>query len=292
MHNPSEEFERRRLEWRKSMSVRLKDESSIDELETHLREAFEQALASGDEVEAAWRTATGELGEAHVLAREFSKLSAPSVIDRRALQILCSVGLVMTLLFVIIGSNRAWSGAGDSLLAFHLGSLTTGYCVALTLAATGGYLASRRLARAHWSSVGMHPRDVGDLARLLSRGYTLVAVTVAIGLGLGSVWASNTHGAAWSFDPREVGAAGLLCYHAFFAWRIRRKPANTEALLAVASFGGAITLLAWFGAHLLVDPDPASSGVLPLFVLAVLTSVFLAGSCARRTLSESSGLES
>ena len=56
------------------LAARLRDHEAVDELETHLRDLFEAALATGLSPEAAWRTAIAKTGDVKSLEREFAKL--------------------------------------------------------------------------------------------------------------------------------------------------------------------------------------------------------------------------
>src|SRR5690349_8777101 len=58
--------------WRKGMSGRVSEET-IDELESHLREAVAELAGSGLTAEQAFERAAKELGTTSGLAREFAK---------------------------------------------------------------------------------------------------------------------------------------------------------------------------------------------------------------------------
>jgi len=62
--------------WRNNLSAKgLANGSTLDELESHLRDEVEAQVLTGLSTEAAFRLAIARLGEAPVLQQEFSKLS-------------------------------------------------------------------------------------------------------------------------------------------------------------------------------------------------------------------------
>lgn len=273
MHRPrlSEELERRIRVWRDQLVVCIDEPTTVIELEDHLREALAECLASNPDDILAWDKAAMDFGDMGQLKAEFSKLQQ-SGLDRTVLRGLVLIGAVCGLGFLLlIGVQSQGRGTG-MWLTVHVATTTLAYVSALTLCGMGLFIAARRLTGATWYATGMHPLDRRDLQRSLRFGCQLVTVCSAIGLVFGAICALRETGRAWSWDPRETGALLVFAYHAVW-WRTRASQQDETGRLAV--LGGAITLLAWFGASMLTaTQDVSVNGVLLLGAL-LLTCVAL-----------------
>ena len=118
--------------------------------------------------------------------------------------------------------------------------------------------------------------------------YRITYATVCIGLlfsfvgtVLGGLWADDSWGRFWGWDPKENGALlivlwNALVLHARWGGMVR---ARGFALLAI--FGGVVTNWSWFGVNFLsvgLHSYGFSSGAvtaLVLFVLALLATIGL-----------------
>src|SRR5688572_24439285 len=85
--------------WKQELAARLRDPEAADELETHLRELVEAALATGLSPEAAWHASVAKTGDVKSLQREFAKLERGAWLDATAVVFvgLVVLGLVMPL---------------------------------------------------------------------------------------------------------------------------------------------------------------------------------------------------
>jgi hypothetical protein len=81
------------------------DESSLAELEDHLREAVAELSAAGAAVEQAFTTATRRLGTSDALAAEFAKLEAP--VARSQLRWM-TMGILALLTIANVGGMASW----------------------------------------------------------------------------------------------------------------------------------------------------------------------------------------
>lgn len=124
-------------------------------------------------------------------------------------------------------------------LATHVIIITAGYAFSLLCAiAAHIWLGARAMGRAH-SIVPMH--RLGLLALLFT----------AVGTILGGIWADQSWGRFWGWDPKENGAL-LIVLWLVWAMHGRRAALLSPALYAVTLAGTAVIVaLAWFGVNLL-----------------------------------------
>ncbi|MCX6865776.1 MAG: cytochrome c biogenesis protein CcsA, partial [Verrucomicrobia bacterium] len=90
-----------------------------------------------------------------------------------------------------------------------------------------------------------------DDAAVIYRCLQIGVVLIAAGTLLGGVWAAQSWGRFWGWDPKENGALLIVLWcalilHARWGGFIRQR-----GLMAMAIFGNAITAFSWFGVNML-----------------------------------------
>src|SRR6266446_3241807 len=120
-------------DWRRQMlAAGIKSPEILDELESHLRDDFDQQLQSALTEHQAFAAAVRRIGQASVLGPEFSKLATPSAaLKRKILRLFCFVMAPLMLLievwtFVQFEISPLERTIGISLaffVAFYLGGL-------------------------------------------------------------------------------------------------------------------------------------------------------------------------
>jgi ABC-type transport system involved in cytochrome c biogenesis permease subunit len=161
---------------------------------------------------------------------------------------------------LLLASARVFAGEGDTLevltpvlntqfwLATHVLCITTGYGAALgTALAAQFYLARRAFARHNGEA--RHPTEAHSPA--LQTLALIALLFTATGTMLGGIWADQSWGRFWGWDPKENGALLIVLW---LVWLLHGRIAGQLAPLGFALGLGAlgvIVALAWVGVNLL-----------------------------------------
>ncbi|HET8901917.1 MAG TPA: cytochrome c biogenesis protein CcsA [Holophagaceae bacterium] len=131
-------------------------------------------------------------------------------------------------------------------LATHVVTITIGY--------SGTFLAgSIAVGYTFWKHLA--PKQDPETGKaLLSMAYGIICFSLLfsfVGTVLGGIWADQSWGRFWGWDPKENGALLIVLWnaiilHARWAGYIRER-----GIMACAIFGNVITSLSWFGVNLL-----------------------------------------
>ena len=132
-------------------------------------------------------------------------------------------------------------------LASHVTTIVVGYGAGLFASALGHVYVLARGLRLKRNS----PAFFGDLARVIYGVLAFCLVFTLIGTVLGGVWASQSWGRFWGWDPKENGALlivlwSLAVLHARRGGYIRRDGLALSAIVL-----GMIVVFAWWGVNAL-----------------------------------------
>src|SRR5207302_10822606 len=72
-----------------------------------------------------------------------------------------------------------------------------------------------------------------------------------IGTILGGIWADQSWGRFWGWDPKENGALMIVLWNVFILHARWGGLATQRNLMAMAVFGNIVTSLSWFGVNML-----------------------------------------
>jgi ABC-type transport system involved in cytochrome c biogenesis permease subunit len=101
----------------------------------------------------------------------------------------------------------------------------------------------------------LHPRYTEETAqRLAPAAYGILAfATIAsfIGTMLGGIWADQSWGRFWGWDPKENGALLIVLWCAVALHARWGKLVDREGLMQLLVFGNIVTAWSWFGTNLL-----------------------------------------
>ena len=151
---------------------------------------------------------------------------------------LASGGDTMEMMRAVLDSNF-W-------LATHVVTITIGY--------SGTFLAGA-IAIAYTIRRHVAPRIESSTTKVLvSMTYGVICFALFfsfVGTVLGGIWADQSWGRFWGWDPKENGALLIVLWngiilHARLGGFVREK-----GLMAMAIFGNVITSLSWFGVNML-----------------------------------------
>jgi ABC-type transport system involved in cytochrome c biogenesis permease subunit len=72
-----------------------------------------------------------------------------------------------------------------------------------------------------------------------------------VGTVLGGIWADQSWGRFWGWDPKENGALLIVLWNAVILHARWAGYAREKGIMAMAIFGNIITSLSWFGVNML-----------------------------------------
>jgi cytochrome c biogenesis factor len=150
------------------------------------------------------------------------------------------------------------AGSGDTLemlqavldtniwLATHVVAITTGYA-AMFLA---GVLAIIYIIRGVFTR-SLTKQTADSLARMTYGVVCFATLFSFVGTVLGGIWADQSWGRFWGWDPKENGAVLIVLWcaiilHARWGGFIRQR-----GLMIMAIFGNIVTSFSWFGVNML-----------------------------------------
>jgi ABC-type transport system involved in cytochrome c biogenesis permease subunit len=160
--------------------------------------------------------------------------------------------------FVTLIIAHHLAGSGDTLemlqavldtniwLATHVVAITTGYS-AMFLA---GMLAIIYVVRGVFTR-SLNKQTADSLARMTYGVVCFATLFSFVGTVLGGIWADQSWGRFWGWDPKENGAVLIVLWcaitlHARWGGFIRQR-----GLMIMALFGNIVTSFSWFGVNML-----------------------------------------
>jgi ABC-type transport system involved in cytochrome c biogenesis permease subunit len=160
--------------------------------------------------------------------------------------------------FVTLIIAHHLAGSGDTLemlqavldtniwLATHVVAITTGYS-AMFLA---GMLAIIYVVRGVFTT-SLRKQTADSLARMTYGVVCFATLFSFVGTVLGGIWADQSWGRFWGWDPKENGAVLIVLWcaiilHARWGGFIRQR-----GLMIMALFGNVVTSFSWFGVNML-----------------------------------------
>lgn len=131
-------------------------------------------------------------------------------------------------------------------LATHVVTITIGYSGTFLAGAIAiGYAIRKHVAR--------RP-DSATTKILLSMCYGIICFALLfsfVGTVLGGIWADQSWGRFWGWDPKENGALLIVLWNAIILHARWGGFVREKGLMAMAIFGNIITSLSWFGVNML-----------------------------------------
>ncbi|MFN7137812.1 MAG: cytochrome c biogenesis protein [Limisphaerales bacterium] len=131
-------------------------------------------------------------------------------------------------------------------LATHVVVITIGYS-AMFLA---GLLATIYIFRGLFSKA-LSADTAKALARMVYGIICFATLFSFVGTILGGIWADQSWGRFWGWDPKENGALLIVIWCAIILHARWGKLVNERQLMAMAVFGNVITSFSWFGVNML-----------------------------------------
>jgi|CXWL01.1.fsa_nt_gi ABC-type transport system involved in cytochrome c biogenesis permease subunit len=149
-----------------------------------------------------------------------------------------SSGDTMEMMRAVLDSNF-W-------LATHVITVTIGYSGTYL----AGLLAIAWIVRRH----ALRKPDPADDKALVSLTYGVIAFSLFfsfIGTVLGGIWADQSWGRFWGWDPKENGALLIVLWNALILHVRWAGFVRERGIMLMAVFGNVITSVSWFGVNML-----------------------------------------
>ena len=246
--------------WRKSLpSDLLQNPDRIEELEQHLRDAFDQRIAAGQAPDIAWQSALSSLGSPAHISSEFTKLDQRPWLPNSLAGF--AIALIAAGMILFIGAKFRTR----PLLAAHVLIITIAYCsifavgflaaVATVVRATTGWDDRRRSFRI-------------PAARLAALGF-FAAIP---GILLGAIWARDHLGGWWAWDSREIGGLCVLAWSAILLKSFTTRSTPPQLLMLLGIIGNIVVAISWFGPLL---ASTHGYGFRPSLIGALLTAFII-----------------
>ncbi len=131
-------------------------------------------------------------------------------------------------------------------LSTHVVTVTTGY--ASTFLA--GFLAIVYIVRGTLTRT-LDPRTADSLARMVYGIVCFATMFSFIGTVLGGIWADQSWGRFWGWDPKENGALIIVIWNAVILHCRWAGVVRQRGLMSLAVFGNVVTAWSWFGTNML-----------------------------------------
>ena len=130
-------------------------------------------------------------------------------------------------------------------LATHVVSITIGYSSTFL----SGFLAAAYLVRR--LTTRENDESLVALDRMVYGVVCFSTLFSFVGTILGGIWADQSWGRFWGWDPKENGALMIVLWNAFVLHARWGRGVSPRSLMALVVFGNIVTSLSWFGVNML-----------------------------------------
>lgn len=131
-------------------------------------------------------------------------------------------------------------------LATHVVTITIGYSSTFL----AGALAHVYIFRGVFSK-SFTREQAGVIAKMTYGVVCFSLLFSFLGTILGGIWADQSWGRFWGWDPKENGALLIFLWNALILHALWGRYAEEKGLMVMAVFGNIITSLSWFGVNML-----------------------------------------
>jgi ABC-type transport system involved in cytochrome c biogenesis permease subunit len=131
-------------------------------------------------------------------------------------------------------------------LATHVVTVTIGYSATFL----AGFLALIYLGRGIFTRT-LDKKTADSLAGMVYGIVCFATVFSFVGTVLGGIWADQSWGRFWGWDPKENGALIIVLWNALILHARWGGLVKQPGLMALAIFGNVVTAWSWFGVNML-----------------------------------------
>lgn len=266
-------LEEKLSDWRGSLPPSLRENRELlEELESHLREAFERQIKAGKPPKDSWNAALSSMGDTHHVAREFAKVHRKIWWPAWIAALLLVVSVASVLAFMIA---RFSAGAIRPLLATHVVFITAGYVSMFAIGLLGAWAVLVRALRG-WSD-----RQEIAFESACAKLSLFALITTLIGCALGAWWASDHLGRWWGWDPKEIGGLCVLAWSCVLLQSFRSPRTPAQLRLCNAIIANMIVATSWFGPALITIHSypvahPTVGMLLAIFLVIQVLFIYMA----------------
>jgi ABC-type transport system involved in cytochrome c biogenesis permease subunit len=151
---------------------------------------------------------------------------------------LASSGDTLEMMRAVLDSNF-W-------LATHVVCVTIGYGSTFLSGFLGTLYIFRRIFDPHWDE-----ETAATLERMVYGIVCFATLFSFVGTILGGIWADQSWGRFWGWDPKENGALMIVLWNVFILHARWGGLAKQRTLMVMVVFGNIVTSLSWFGVNML-----------------------------------------
>jgi ABC-type transport system involved in cytochrome c biogenesis permease subunit len=151
---------------------------------------------------------------------------------------LSSLGDTMEMMRAVLDSNF-W-------LATHVPTVTIGYSATFL----AGLLGALYILRTTFFG-SMDPKTAKAVSGMVYGAVCFALLFSYVGTVLGGIWADQSWGRFWGWDPKENGALMIVLWNAVILHARWGKVATTMGIMQLAVVGNIITAWSWFGTNML-----------------------------------------
>lgn len=139
-------------------------------------------------------------------------------------------------------------------LSTHVITVTAGYAVTFLAGFLGIFALGHRVLTGYDSyAKDQRPQEASDMQQILYRmtyGSICFAIFFSfIGTVLGGLWADDSWGRFWGWDPKENGAMMIVLWNALILHARWDQQVGQRGFAALAVFGNIVTTWSWFGTN-------------------------------------------
>ncbi len=131
-------------------------------------------------------------------------------------------------------------------LATHVVAVTMGYSATFM----AGFLALLYVLAGVFSTA-LKPNMERGLTRMVYGIVCFATLFSFVGTVLGGIWADQSWGRFWGWDPKENGALMIVIWNAIYLHARWGKIFSEQTMMAIAIFGNVVTAFSWFGVNML-----------------------------------------
>jgi len=133
-------------------------------------------------------------------------------------------------------------------LTLHVGTIIVGYAATFVAGALAAiHIIRSRLAATHAGANA----DTASLERIVYGIVCFALFFCFTGTVLGGIWADQSWGRFWGWDPKENGAIILVTWHAVVLHARRGGLVGPRGIMAMAVAGNIVVAWSWFGTNML-----------------------------------------
>ncbi|HVU22834.1 MAG TPA: cytochrome c biogenesis protein CcsA, partial [Opitutus sp.] len=131
-------------------------------------------------------------------------------------------------------------------LATHVVTVTVGYSATFL----AGFLALIYVFRGLLTR-SLDPRTADSLTRMVYGVVCFATLFSFVGTVLGGIWADQSWGRFWGWDPKENGALIIVLWNSLILHAKAGDLVKARGLMVLAIFGNIVTSWSWFGVNML-----------------------------------------